>query len=404
MFRLISKFESTFSAKCLAVLTTVFLTQQSNTFGAIAMGGGDQTNYLAHDETPKIGAQMTDEQVVKFAKLALKGMDIEFPNKPSNVMVGPESVQSPKKMHPAFYGCFDWHSSVHGHWMLIRLLKEYPNNSAASEIRDKLDQHLTSENIVAEVAYFQKKHNKSFERMYGWAWLLRLAAELETWDDSQGKKWRNNIKPLENEIVILTSDYLPKLKWPIRTGVHPDSAFAFGQVLDYARTVKNAELEALVIEKCKEFYVDDRNYPASYEPSGEDFFSAGLNEADTMRRVLGPIEFDKWFDSFLPNFEKGNAGNLMTPVTVSDVTDGKLVHLAGLNLSRAWTLHGIANSLPVGSEKRKVLAKSAQQHAEAGFKYVFSGHYEGEHWLATFAIYTLTEVGVSQDERRLDGR
>ena len=346
-----------FKTLLIPTLLIVLFVTQSHHREILTMTTGNQEDVVANNDAPKIGERMSDKQVVAFANLALEGMDIEYPNKPSNVMAGPESVQSPKEMHPAFYGCFDWHSSVHGHWMLIRLLKEYPNNSAAATIREKLDKHLTRANIEVEADYFKQKHNKSFERMYGWAWLLRLAEELHTWDDPQGKQWRENIKPLEDTIVQTTMDYLPKLSWPIRTGVHPDSAFAFGQVLDYARTVENKDLENLVLEKCRQFYLDDKNYPARYEPSGEDFFSAGLNEADTMRRVLNKEEFAKWFAEFLPGLDGDNSGNLMTPVEVSDVTDGKLVHLAGLNLSRAWTLHGIAGSLPVGSAQSKSLQK-----------------------------------------------
>jgi hypothetical protein len=368
----------------------------ANANGA-SMETRQQDDEITTPNVPKIGERMSDAQVVAFAELALKGMSQEFPNKPSNVMNGPDSVLSPKQMHPAFYGCFDWHSSVHGHWMLVRLLKLYPDCSVADEIRKKLDTHLTADNLKAEVAYFQEKHNRSFERMYGWGWLLRLAAELHQWDDQQGKVWRENIRPLENEIVSLTMEYLPKLTWPIRTGVHADSAFALGQTIDYARIVSNKELEQLVLNKAQQFYLRDTNYPAEYEPSGEDFFSPGLNEADTMRRILNREEFSKWFNDFLPDIKKSDAGNLMTPVSVSDVTDGKLVHLAGLNLSRAWTLNGIAHALGQSDPNSEILRKAAQRHAEKGFEYVFSGHYEGEHWLATFAVYTLTEVGISKD-------
>ena len=346
------------------------------------------------DELPKMGDRLTDKQVVAFANLALKGMDIEYPNKPSNVLVGKESVKTPKEMHPAFFGCFDWHSSLHGHWMLIRLLKKYPKNSAAEEIRKKLDAHLTAENIKAEVEYFNEKQNKSFERMYGWAWTLRLAAELETWDDEQGKKWRENFRPLENKIVELTKGYLPRLSYPIRTGVHPDSAFALGQSLDYARAVKNKELEELVVKRARDFYLNDKNYNAAYEPSGEDFFSQSLNEADLMRRVLSKKDFAKWLSEFLPGLEKGETKNLLTPVEVTDVTDGKLVHLAGLDLSRGWTFNGIKSALDKSDPRYDIFVKATNDHAQMGFKYVFSGHYEGEHWLATFAIYLLTDVGA----------
>lgn len=353
------------------------------------------SSFLMADELPRLGDTLNDAQVVAFSKLALKGMDQEYPNKPSNVVVDKASVRTPKEMHPAFYGCFDWHSSLHGHWMLIRLLKQFPNVSNANEIRAKLAAHLTAENIKLETAYFEEKQNKSFERMYGWAWTLRMAAELHTWDDPQGKVWRENFRPLEDKIVSLTEGYLPRLTYPIRTGVHPDSGWALGQTLDYARTVGNKSLEKLVVDRSRAFYLKDRDYPAAYEPSGEDFFSPGLNVADTMRRVLSREEFSKWFDEYLPGLKDGKAGTLLTPVEVSDVTDGKLVHLAGLDLSRGWTLAGIASALEDSDPRAAILRKAAIAHADMGYKYVFSGHYEGEHWLATFAVYLHTEVGIA---------
>ncbi len=356
--------------------------------------GMAQEASLPEDKLPKLGDAMTDTQVVAFATLALDGIPTEYPNKPSNVMAGPESIQSPQKMHPAFYGCFDWHSSVHGHWMLVRLLKEYPDNSVRKKIRDQLSQSLTAENIQGEVAYFQEKQNKSFERMYGWAWLLRLVLELEQWDDPQGKQWRENLRPLEEIIVQRTMDYLPLLSFPIRTGVHPDSGFALGQALDYARGVGNKDLEGLIVQRAQDYYLSDTEYPSEYEPSGQDFFSSGLNEADLMRRVLPQKEFREWFDRFLPGFAAGAGGNLLVPVEVSDVTDGKIVHLAGLDLSRAWCFQGIASALSVDDPRRELMRNAASEHAKMGFKYVFSGSYEGEHWLATFAIYLITRVAA----------
>ena len=346
------------------------------------------TSISTGQSLPKIADSLSDEQVTLFAELALKNIDIEFPNKPSNVMAGPESVRSPKEMHPAFYGCFDWHSSIHGHWMLVRLLKLYPDRSVNKKIRASLNTHLTAENLEAETAYFAKKHNRSFERMYGWAWAFRLATELHGWDDVDGKNWAANLKSLENLLVKRTLAYLPKLTYPIRTGVHPDSGFALGQTLDYARAVENTELEALVIRRARDFYSKDRDYPFRYEPSGQDFFSSGLNEADLMRRVLPRDEFSVWLDGFMSDI------SVLRPVEVSDVTDGHIVHLAGLDLSRAWCMHGIASVLSDDDPRAKLLRASAADHCKMGLGYVFSGHYEGEHWLATFAIYTVSEVGL----------
>ncbi len=343
---------------------------------------------------PTLGQKLTDEQVASFANLALKNIQTEYPNKPSNVVVDEASVRTPKSMHPAFYGCFDWHSSVHGHWMLIRLLKDYPGSSVDKEIRAKLAENLSAENLAGELSYFQEEQHKTYERTYGWAWYLRMVDELETWDDPQGKEWRKNMVGLEKLLVQRTLDYLPKLSYPIRTGLHPDLGFGLGQILDYARTMKHSELEAAIVKRAKDFYFNDVNYPTVYEPSGQDFFSSCLNEADLMRRVLNKEEFAKWFDKYLPALSTGDGGNLLKPVTVSDVTDGYIVHLAGLDLSRAWCMQGIASALPDADPRVAILKKSAKAHAAMGFKYVFSGHYEGDHWLATFAIYLQAGVGV----------
>ncbi len=341
------------------------------------------------ESSPKIGQRLSDAQVAQFAGLALKGIFQEYPNKPSNVVRNPAGVRSPREMHPVFYGCFDWHSSVHGHWMLVHLLREYPDAPVADEIEDALEKQFQKEPLLKEVAYFEEKGNASFERMYGWAWTLRLATELRVWDDPRGKRWAEAFRPLEDKIVSLTEAYLPRLGWPIRTGVHPDTAFALGHTLDYARVAKDAELEKLIVSRANAFYAKDVDYPAAYEPSGEDFFSAGLNEADLMRRVLPQGEFATWLDEFLPEF-----GNLFEPVEVTDVTDGKLVHLAGLNLSRGWTLDGIASALGDSDSRSAKIRNAAAAHTEAGLGYVFSGHYEGDHWLATFAIYALSRVGI----------
>jgi hypothetical protein len=354
------------------------------------------TNHAAA-ELPAPGQPLTDQQVTAFARLALEGIQCEYPNKPADVVTGElDAARSPREMHPVFYGCFDWHSSVHGHWMLVRLAKVYPQSSVVPKIRDLLDQQLTVEKIATEAAYFQLPYNHSFERMYGWAWALRLAAELHTWDDPQAVQWAENFRPLETKIVELTKGYLPRLTYPVRTGVHHDTAFALAQLLDYARIVGDAELEQQIMTFCRQKYLPDHDYPAAFEPSGEDFFSASLNEADLMRRVLGEREYTQWLAAFLPDFARpeGRTSNLLQPVAVPDVTDGKLVHLAGLNLSRAWTQQGIAAGLPANDQRSEVLTTSIRAHTDAGLSYIFSGHYEGEHWLATFAIYLLSGTGL----------
>ena len=339
------------------------------------------------------GKPMSMEQAESFVKLALAGIDREFPNKTGHVTTGSDDQKTPKQMHPVFYGHFDWHSAVHGHWMLIRVLKIYPKAPFSEEVRSVLKERFTAEGILAERDYFRKKENRSFERMYGWAWALRLATELHGWDDPDGREWAKNFAPLEDEIVMLAKGYLPKLDWPIRCGFHPESAFPLSQMLDYARAKMDAELEGLVTERSKAFYLNDRDYPAAYEPSGNDFFSPGLNAADLMRRVLPRDEFGLWLEAYLPGLTGGEAGNLLNPVTVSDPTDGHLIHLAGLNLTRAWTMRGIASVLEREDPRRKVLLDSAAKHADAGLELVVSGHYEGDHWLASFAVYLLSDVG-----------
>jgi hypothetical protein len=347
---------------------------------------------------PKIGERLTDQQVSAFAKLALSGMDTEFPNKPSNVMASSADVRTPREMHPAFYGCFDWHSSVHGHWMLARLLRLYPDCTVGPEIRAALNKHLSPENMEAEAEYFRQPYNKSFERMYGWAWYFRLVAELDSWPDNEAQQWRRALVPLEELLVQRVKDYLPKLQFPIRTGVHPNTAFALGQILDYAVQTDQTELAELIRQRSKEYFWEDRDYPTRYEPSGEDFFSPAWNEVDLMRRVLDTDTFAKWLTQFLPGLSDNESGLLLIPVEVSDVTDGKIVHLAGLDLNRAWCLRGISSDLVSQDSRLNRLRASADEHLEKGLEYVFSGHYEGEHWLATFAVYALTEVAVQNQE------
>jgi hypothetical protein len=336
---------------------------------------------------------MTEEQAAGFVKLALAGIDREFPNKTGHVTTGPDDLKSPRAMHPVFYGHFDWHSSVHGHWMLLRLLKQFPAAPFAGEVRALLGRRLTAVGLAAEAAYFRVKENRSFERMYGWAWALRLALELRTWDDPDGREWAERFQPLETEIRGLAMAYLPKLDWPVRCGFHPETAFPLGQMLDYARGRGDREFETLLLEKARAFYGKDRNYPTAYEPSGNDFFSPGLNAADLMRRVLPADEFGRWLDDYFPDLAAGKAGNLLTPVTVSDPTDGHLIHLAGLNLTRAWTMRGIASVLADGDARKKVLLEAAERHAEAGLSLVATGHYEGDHWLGSFAVYLLGGSG-----------
>jgi len=341
---------------------------------------------------------LSPEVAGSLAKLALGCVEREFPNKMDHVMNDSSEVQSPKILHPAFYGCFDWHSSVHGHWMLVRLLKSVPVMPNEKEIRSALNRNLTALNLRAEVEYLDQPNRKSFERTYGWAWLLKLAQELESWDDPDGRNWSANLQPLVDAIVQQYIDFLPKQNYPIRTGVHPNTAFGLAFAYDYARgsgmgnpvSALRMKLKALVEERTLYYYANDRNAPANWEPGGEDFFSPVLMEADLMRRVLAPVDFLKWLDEFLPGLDSGSYPNLLMPAVIIDRTDPKLVHLDGLNLSRAWCLKGILSSLAGDNPLRNELEKSAQEHARAGLSQVASGNYEGEHWLASFAVYLLT--------------
>ena len=359
----------------------------------------NQTFAMHLYDQPEVGQPMSDDFVAAFAGLALDGIVREYPNKPGMVLSDAPDLRSPRAMHPAFYGSFDWHSSVHGHWMLVKLLKQYPNSSVAQRSRETLAKHFTAEIMKAETAYFDAPHNQSFERTYGWAWLLRLALELRTWDDPQGQEWAKNLRPLEERLVELSKAYLPKLTWPIRVGEHANTAWALGQFLDYARGVGDKEFEQLCINRARHYYLKDKDYPVMYEPSGHDFFTPCLLEADLMRRVLPNDEFLTWLDAFLPNLAQKGLGNLQKPAKVSDATDGKLVHLAGLNLVRAWCMNGVASALPEGDPRRNKLQNLALAHRMEGLASVFTGHYEGEHWLASFAIYLMEDVGVNMPTR-----
>jgi hypothetical protein len=339
-------------------------------------------------EEPPAG--LTRDQASAFAGLALKGIGKEYPNKPEHVLAGPADVKGPKDLHPAFYGCYDWHSSVHGHWMLVRLLRLFPDLPAADEIRAVLRDHLTSENLGAEAQYFARKESRPFERPYGWAWLLKLAEELSYWDDPDAKQWSLNLRPLADVVVARYLEFFPKQTYPIRTGVHPNTAFGLSFAYDYAQATGKQDLRALIEERAKSYFADDTDAPARWEPGGADFFSPSLTEADLMRRVLSPAEFPSWLRKFLPGAAMAEPKALFTPALVSDRTDPQLVHLDGLNLSRAWAMRSIAAALPAGDPARLVLLSSSSRHAGAALGHVASGDYAGEHWLATFAVYLLS--------------
>ena len=330
----------------------------------------------------------------EWGKLVLKGIDTEFPTKLSLMYTNESQIGRPQDHFPAFFGCFDWHSSVHGHWVLVRLLKQYPDMQNASHIRKAVANHFTAPKLAQEAGFFAKDEQKSFERMYGWAWLLRLVTELASWEDHDAKVWRQNLAPLEKVLVRRIENYLPRLSYPIRIGQHTDTAFALGQILDYSIAMDNKPLETLVKRRANEFYGADVAYPVHYEPSGHDFFSSCWNEADLMRRVLPQEKFEPWLRKFLPMLAPQLADGTISPVVVSDVTDPKIVHLAGLNLNRAWCLQSVAAALAPKHPLTKPLQTSAQNHLKAGLEYINSGHYEGDHWLATFGLYAVERIAV----------
>ncbi|WP_046744637.1 DUF2891 domain-containing protein [Kordia zhangzhouensis] len=332
------------------------------------------------------------EEANRLAALPLHCMQEEYPNKLNQTIGSDSDLQSPKKLHPAFYGCFDWHSSVHGHWSLVSLLKQFPNLDKKEEIINKLTENISQEHIAIEIAYFKGKYNKSFERTYGWAWLLKLAEELHTWDNPLARKLEENLQPLTDVIVQGYMEFLPKLNYPIRVGEHTNTAFGLTFAYDYAQTVKNESLENLIKARAKDFYMNDKNCPISWEPSGFDFLSPCLEEADIMRRVLSKTEFKNWLNNFLPQLADTHFE--LATGKVSDRTDGKLVHLDGVNFSRAWCLYGIANEFPAYAHLKNV----ANKHINYSLPSIVDDNYEGTHWLGSFAIYALnTAANVQVD-------
>jgi len=330
----------------------------------------------------------------RFANLALHCAHMEYPNKISHTLDSDADVRPPRELAPAFFGCYDWHSSVHGHWLLARLVRQFPQAPFAAEARAALAQSLTPAHITGEVAYFQTPGRASYERPYGLAWLLLLAAELRTWDDPQANEWSQTLAPLEAEAAQRLRSWLPKLRYPIRVGEHSQTAFAFGLVHDWARVTRDAEMQSLIESKARAFYASDKSCPLAYEPSGEDFLSPCLAEADLMRRILPAREYGQWLHRFLPVIPTSARTAWLAPGVVTDRSDPKLAHLDGLNLSRSWMLLGIASGLPQGDRRIGALNAAAEAHAAAALPAVTGEHYEGGHWLGTFAVYLTTRAGL----------
>jgi hypothetical protein len=337
-----------------------------------------------------MSSSLSPSDASHYARIALANIDREFPAKLDHVIGDTEDLASPRALHPSFFGSFDWHSCVHAHWLLARVLRLYPRMPEAAAIRTLLDARLAAANIDAERAYLERPESRSFERTYGWAWFLKLAEELACWSDSDAHRWSRDLAPLTSAFVQRYLAYLPDATYPIRHGVHSNSAFGLAFALDFARACDARSLTEMCLAKARQWYLPDRDAATQWEPSGADFLSPCLIEADLMRRVLDADAFAAWLAAFLPGIEQAEPASLFTPAIVSDRTDPYIVHLDGLNLSRAWCWRAIASALPAGDPRSEIASAAASAHLNAGLEGVASGDYAGDHWLATFAVLALT--------------
>lgn len=347
------------------------------------------------DISPERSDRSIDEATAgRFARLALDCVHRPYPNKISHVMLSDDDARVPNQLTPVFYGCFDWHSAVHGHWLLVRLMRQAPDSDMNAEIEAALNKSFTPEAVAAEVSYIDLPDRVTFERPYGLAWLLQLCAELRQWDDPRATQWAKHLQPLEQLAANRFKQWLPKLAYAIRTGEHSQSAFALGLAYDWSVIAGDEQLKALITEKALAFHLNDQGCPLRFEPSGQDFLSPCLAVADLMRRVLEPAPYAAWLGRFMPQIPYEENTDWLPLAIVTDPGDGKLAHLDGLNLSRAWMLEGMAMGLPEGDPRKAVLSSSALQHLESGTAAVGDIHYEGSHWLGSFAVYALTQRGL----------
>ncbi len=355
------------------------------------------TEKREHDETPseenpipKIeifpDPAFTAVQANKLIELPLQCVTTEYPNKLGQTIGGDYDLKPPRDLHPVFYGCFDWHSAVHGYWSMVTLLKEFPEIAEATRVKELLITNITPEKIAREVTYFRGEYNKSYERTYGWAWLLKLAETLHTWDDPLAQELSLILKPLTDIITQKYIEFLPKLVYPIRVGEHTNTAFGLTFAFDYAKATGHMELKQSIETRAKDFYGTDTQCPIGWEPSGYDFLSPCLEEVDLMRRVLEPARFKVWLQRFMPQLLEDDFSIAIGEV--SDRTDGKLVHLDGLNFSRAWVLYGLANQYPEFDHLKNV----ANAHVAYSYPNLVGDSYEGGHWLGSFAIYALLSL------------
>ncbi|MGC3977733.1 MAG: DUF2891 domain-containing protein [Paludibacteraceae bacterium] len=343
---------------------------------------------LSADGFSQNTTSFSDDIAVRLSELPIKCINQEYPNKTGHVINNETDVTlSPQGLHPVFYGCFDWHSSVHGHWMLVRLLKIKPSMSNREQIIALLNLSFDSTKLFEESRYFEKyAAAETYERTYGWAWLLKLDEELSTWNNLLARQWHANLQSLTRKIVALWKKYLPKQTYPNRTGVHPNSAFALAFAIDWARATNDTEFEAQLLKKAIDFYADDSKTPAYLEPDGSDFFSPSLEIADLMHRVLAPKEYAKWLRKF---YDNKSIENICQVPEVSDINDYQIVHLIGLSFSKAWCMKNIAKSLPKNNVMAKRFGAASEEMMNNALPYVFNGNYGGEHWLASFAVMAL---------------
>ncbi|MEO8303433.1 MAG: DUF2891 domain-containing protein [Betaproteobacteria bacterium] len=334
-------------------------------------------------------AAMDAATASRFAAIALANIDREFPGKPDHVLGSDEDLRPPRELHPAFHGSYDWHSCVHMHWLLASLRRRFPGLAERPAIDSVFDRHFAPAAVAAECAYLVRPGARSFERTYGWAWLLKLADEISQSGDARARRWSHDLAPLAQMFVARNLDYLPKAQYPIRYGMHSNSAFGLMFALDYARRAGDGDLETMCVAKARAWYGADLDAPAEWEPSGADFLSPVLVEAELMRRVFPAAQFASWLAAFLPKFATREPSTLFIPAEVSDRSDPQIVHLDGLNLSRAWCFRGIAAALPTGDPRAEVGNAAAASHLSAGLGGLESTDYLGGHWLASFAALAL---------------
>jgi hypothetical protein len=333
-------------------------------------------------------SELNRDVAATFADIVLAHVTREYPGKMDHVLTGPADVQSPRALHPVFYGSYDWHSCVHGFWLLAKILRLFPDVPQASKIRALFNAHMTPEKIGAEVAYLEKPLQDNFERPYGWAWLLMLASELARHTSAEAKAWHTHLQPLAQAFAKGFKKYLPKLPFPIRGGTHPNTAFAAVLAIEYAEVCGDAELLAIVRDRMKDYFGSDADCQA-LEPNGNDFHSPLLIEMECMRRALGRSDFLTWAGRFLPRIAEREPRILFEPVSVIDRSDQQIVHLDGLNFSRAWCWRAFAGALPDGDPRRKIALDAAEAHIAVSMPHI-TADYMGEHWLATYATLALT--------------